>query len=406
MTDKIAFIFSGKSTTATPGGLGAYAHNSCQLFHELGYEVHLFGYGAAANVEQLEHCTAHTVRSRAKFLSSLAAPLINQQLAGAARRVIQGREQTTLVLMGAGIWAEAGNIVSQSLAKFPGKRRTVGAYFTTFLHEYKGQVAGASARDYGIIANFLVRMSYLAAFLLSKYEHRTLKKLDDIIVHYSSSRSILTDECKSLAEDKISTTDYYTDLYVRQGDNEPTRSSDQLITLAIICRQDPRKGINTFLHAVSLLKNQGLRFKVTIAGNGIFLARNISLSKKLNVDDIVEFAGFIPSAEALIIDSDIMVLPSFEEGAGAISLLEAMKVGRPIISSNCDGIPEDLSHDHSALLFTPGDSQELAKQMRRLISDPSLRTRLAKNAKSRYDEKFSFQLMKDGFKKILDPTAL
>lgn len=405
MREKIAIIFSGKSTTATPGGLGAYAHNSCRIFYELGYEVHLFGYGTDKSVRQMEYCTAHTIPSRAKIFSSLAAPIINHQLAHSARQVLAGQEQKELVILGAGIWAEAGNIVGSSISNWPGKPRIMGSYFTTFLHEYKGQVSGACTEDYGVIANFLVRMSYLAAVLLAKYEHRTLRRLDDIIVHYKSSKAILTEEYPKLNHEKIITTDYYTELYVRQGSGKPANISTELVTFSIICRQDPRKGINTFLHSVSILKSEGLRFKATIAGNGVFLKRNIKLSKKLNVDDIVQFVGFIPSAEALIIDSDIIVLPSFEEGAGAISLLEAMKVGRPIISSSCDGIPEDLSHAQSALLFEPGNSKDLATQMSRLISNPTLRDQLSANAKKRYNEKFSFHQMKLGFEQLLNKCS-
>ena len=402
MNRKTAVIFSGKSTTAMPGGLGAYAHNICRIFNELGYDVHLFGYGKSNSTFQLPYATAYTIRVRSGSLSSLAAPIINFQLARAAQKLLEHADVAQTIILGAGIWAEAGNTLKKSLENHPGSRRVIGAYFTTFMHEYRGQIAGAPVKDYGVFSNLMVRLSYLAAFFLSIYEHRTLRKLDSILIHYKSSHTILSSECKNLDLAKITTTPYYADLYIRQGYRTQTTAHPDSLLVAIICRQDPRKGINTFLHAVAHLKPEKLSYKIVIAGSGIFLNRNIRLSKKLGVDHLVHFAGFIPSAEALILKSDIMILPSFEEGSGAISLLEAMKIGRPIISSSCDGIPEDLRHEYSALLFEPGNVVELAHHIRRLVLDSKLRNQLAANSRLSYNEKFSPQKMSSSIHQLLE----
>ena len=406
MNKKTALIFSGKSATAVPGGLGAYAYNSCRVFYELGYDVHLFGYGRLTNTTSFLYGTQHTVHTRLGGLSSLAAPLINRTLARAATKVMLGTETTHVVAFGAGIWAGAGNLLKKSFSTFPISLRVLGTYFTTFVHEYGGQVRGASIEDYGIYANSLVKLGYLGAIGLSFYEHRTLKNLDDIIVHYDSSKKILTEEFKDLDQTRITKIHYFNDLYNRLGNHSSTSSNSSTMLISIICRQDPRKGINTFLHAVKLLAVKTKNFRVVIAGSGVFLSRHIKLANKLGLSNYIEFAGFIRSAEYLILSSDIIVLPSFEEGAGAISLLEAMKVGRAIISSNCDGIPEDLDHEQSALLFEPGNSKDLATQMGRLISNPSLRDQLATNAQKRYNEKFSFNQMKTGFEQLLSKHSL
>jgi glycosyltransferase involved in cell wall biosynthesis len=54
-----------------------------------------------------------------------------------------------------------------------------------------------------------------------------------------------------------------------------------------------------------------------------------------------------------------------------------MAVGTPIIASRLGGIPELVTDDLDGLLFEPGDTAQLATQVRRLNSDPALQASLA-----------------------------
>jgi glycosyltransferase involved in cell wall biosynthesis len=42
--------------------------------------------------------------------------------------------------------------------------------------------------------------------------------------------------------------------------------------------------------------------------------------------------------------ADVYVLPSLEEGSGAVSVLEALQAGTPVVVSAIDGLPEDIVH--------------------------------------------------------------
>src|SRR5690606_20317497 len=108
------------------------------------------------------------------------------------------------------------------------------------------------------------------------------------------------------------------------------------------CRQDPRKGINTFLKALARLRDRGCPFQSIVAGSGVFLKANRRLAAHLGLQNQVSFPGFVPSVEEVLKHTDVYVLPSVEEGSGAISLLEAMRLGLAIVTTRCDGIPEDF----------------------------------------------------------------
>ncbi len=411
MTDKLAIVVSGKSATTMAGGLGAYAHNLCRIFSELGYSVYLLGYGRKADFVSLPHAKQITVKNPFASLSSLSAVITNKLLAREIARITKSDHAQEQIVVGAGIWSAAGIVARQS-GQLP-HASVLGAYFTTYLHEYEGQARGCPAADYGWLNWVAVRAALVGAWLLAKYEHNTIRRLDRIVTHYESSEQILQNEVIGLDPDRFYRTAYYVDLFERHSpasDIWPDRNPEQpahtnpsaALSVGVLCRQDPRKGINIFLHAVKHLRNSTNQpFICSVAGNGVFLDRNRALSRKLSISDLVEFKGFISSSEEFIKQADIIVLPSFEEGAGAISILEAMKLGKPIVSSSCDGIPEDLTHESNALLFTPGNFVGLSAQLKRVIESKQLRADLGRNAQITYEQKFSFDQMKTGFSELL-----
>jgi len=78
--------------------------------------------------------------------------------------------------------------------------------------------------------------------------------------------------------------------------------------------------------------------------------------------------------------ADIFVLPSFHEGYG-MAYAEAMAHGLPIIATIAGAIPETVPHG-AGLLVAPGDPIALARALRRLITEPCLRARLAAGSRA------------------------
>ncbi len=82
----------------------------------------------------------------------------------------------------------------------------------------------------------------------------------------------------------------------------------------------------------------------------------------------------------LIRMADIFTLPSFIEGL-PISLLEAMALGKPCISTNVYAIPEAVKHLETGILIEAGDSSSLAESILKLKNDKVLSERLGKAGK-------------------------
>lgn len=74
--------------------------------------------------------------------------------------------------------------------------------------------------------------------------------------------------------------------------------------------------------------------------------------------------------------ADIFALPSYLEGL-PISLLEAMALGKPSISTEINGIPEAVKHMQTGLLIEPGEAGQLTEAIQKLKDDPKLRKQIS-----------------------------
>ena len=102
---------------------------------------------------------------------------------------------------------------------------------------------------------------------------------------------------------------------------------------------------------------------------------------------------------------DIFVLPSFLEGL-PISLLEAMAMGLPAISTDVNAIPEVIKDDQTGVLIPPGCPEMLAREIVALAADPARRDRLARAGQEyvlrNFDERVASGIAVDEYKECFE----
>lgn len=154
-------------------------------------------------------------------------------------------------------------------------------------------------------------------------------------------------------------------------------------------RQDPRKGIDLLLLALAEVAAAGIGFRACLVGPGRLLTSHRRLATRLGLDGRVTLPGHVPDVAPYLSCADIFVLPSLGESSGSVSVLEALRAGKSVIATACDGMPEDLIDGRDALLVAPGDVSALAGALKRLLTDPPLRARLATSARATHERRFS-----------------
>jgi glycosyltransferase involved in cell wall biosynthesis len=136
-------------------------------------------------------------------------------------------------------------------------------------------------------------------------------------------------------------------------------------------RLTEQKGHLILIEAVSQLAAAGLKFKLVLVGDGPLRPQIETLLQQLRLQDSVELIGWATNAEVQqqILKAQVMVLPSFAEGLPVV-IMEALALGRPVISTYIAGIPELVVPSVSGWLVPSGSSEALAAAMREVIYTP------------------------------------
>lgn len=164
------------------------------------------------------------------------------------------------------------------------------------------------------------------------------------------------------------------------------RSSTLLLFLGEI---GDRKGIFDLIQAMSQISGSVPDVRLVAGGSGdIDAARRCA--KELDVEKHVVLPGYVSGAEKsrLLAEAAIYVLPSYNEGV-PISILEAMSVGLPIVTTPVGGIPDVIRDGEEGFLIPPGSVDQLARSIIELLGNEELRKKMGENAQRRLRAEYS-----------------
>lgn len=166
-----------------------------------------------------------------------------------------------------------------------------------------------------------------------------------------------------------------------------------------IGRFDPRKGIETLVRAVGQSQLRGKEnLKLIIGGgsrpgqsDGIERERIEGIVAELGMTDFTTFPGRISDEilPAYYAAADVCVVPSHYEPFGLVAI-EAMASGTPVVASDVGGLQFTVVPEETGLLAPPQDEAAFAVAIDRILSNPEWRNQLSKQARTRIEEKFSW----------------
>lgn len=150
-----------------------------------------------------------------------------------------------------------------------------------------------------------------------------------------------------------------------------------------------RKGIYDLIHAWAGLIQVVPYAKLLVGGNGE-IDKAQELANELGLQNSIEFLGWVTGEDKLKLlnDSDVFVLPSYNEGL-PMSVLEAMSWRRAVITTTVGGIPELIKHGNDGFLIEPGDRSSLLRHLQNLAIKPQLRVSVGNNARQKINSEFS-----------------
>jgi glycosyltransferase involved in cell wall biosynthesis len=140
------------------------------------------------------------------------------------------------------------------------------------------------------------------------------------------------------------------------------------------------KGPRHLLHALARIKAD---WRLVVAGDGPSKHDYQSLASRLDIAERVEFLGWLSPdrMQSVLQASAIVVIPSlWPEPYGRVGP-EAFTFGRPVVAFASGGVVDWLDHESTGLLVPPGDVDELARALERLLQEPGLREQMGQRAR-------------------------
>ncbi len=162
-----------------------------------------------------------------------------------------------------------------------------------------------------------------------------------------------------------------------------------------ISRIVKKKGYDTVLRALDIVKRQGVRFRYDIYGTGDLDEKIKALAVELGLEDSVVFhgaqsqsglverlkqKGLFLCGSRISDDGDRDGIPN--------AMAEAMSMELAVVATRVSGIPELVENGQSGLLVEPNDPEALAGAILKLIRNPDYTEQLSKNGRKRVLEVF------------------
>lgn len=159
------------------------------------------------------------------------------------------------------------------------------------------------------------------------------------------------------------------------------------LTVLAVGRLSAEKGFDVLIEAISRLKNGGTPHRLILVGDGPMRQALQDSVRNAGISDHVQFVGeaFPDEVREYLTAADLFCLPSFSEGL-PISIMEAMAIGVPVVTTWIAGIPELAENRVTALTVPPARADAIADALQCLADDPLLRLRLARAARLRVEE--------------------
>jgi glycosyltransferase involved in cell wall biosynthesis len=163
-----------------------------------------------------------------------------------------------------------------------------------------------------------------------------------------------------------------------------------------VARLVEKKGLPDLVAACGLLRLRGERHRLEVVGDGPLRDQLEGASARLGID--ARFRGALPQEQVLRLmeQAAVFCLPCVVARDGdrdglPTSVLEAMALGVPVVTTAVSGLAEVVLHERTGLIVPERDPSALADAIVRLRSDYELRARLAAGARTHVERNFSLE---------------
>jgi glycosyltransferase involved in cell wall biosynthesis len=228
--------------------------------------------------------------------------------------------------------------------------------------------------------------------------------VDEIIANSEETkRTILSRNPKLIDENKIKI--IYNGINIEKFDaqnseNSYIRKGDEVI-IGNAGRLVKQKGQKYLIDLGLILQKHGINFKIIIAGEGKMENELRNLVRKNNLEDRIEFIGFIEDMKSFMQSIDIFALTSIWEGFGYV-IVEAMACRKPVVAFRISSNPEVIRENVTGFMVEPFDIISMADKIIQLIENRETLQKMGSEGRKRVEEIFTFNKTLENVEIMID----
>ena len=238
---------------------------------------------------------------------------------------------------------------------------------------------GTETNLYAILASLLLKNKVIVSER-NDPNQCIYPRVRNIIYQFADFFIFQTEEAKRCFPKKIMSRGIVIPNPIRNGLPSGTVEAREKKIVAV-GRLEKQKNYKLLIDAFELFHKQHTEYQLVIYGKGELLEELQKITKEKKLDLFIEFAGFSTNLKKEILNAAMYVLSSDYEGISN-SLMEAMAMGLPVISTNCPigGSALLIENNKNGILVPVGDHFTFSKAMCRLAEDKTLAEKIGKNA--------------------------
>lgn len=270
----------------------------------------------------------------------------------------------------------------------PGKHYDVGISFLEGMPvKVHSLITQYSDRNYSWVHCDLDKFPYEANLFRGKAEILAYEKMTAVIcVAKDTARAFR----HRFSELKVATKVIYNPIDIKKIERlSKVYSVDNgQFTVAVCGRLTSQKRVDRVFRVAKMMKARNLPIKFQLIGGGELMGELKLMCEELQVDDIVEFVGFVRNPYPYIKAADVLLSTSCAEGFSLV-ICEAMALGVPVISTKTSG-PVEILEQNTYGLLCDHDDESIFQAVKKMYFNAELRNEYGMKGAERV-KKFSVE---------------
>lgn len=164
------------------------------------------------------------------------------------------------------------------------------------------------------------------------------------------------------------------------------------LTVGMIGRLEEQKGHSILLKTAAIVTEAVPNARFVIVGDGPLRADLEKMRDDLGLQGKAVFTGILRDIPGVLATLDVVTFSSLWEGL-PVALLEAMSMGKPMVSTAVGGIPDVITEGENGMLVPKENPEALAEKLIQVLQDPALAARIGAAARKTIEERYSSDTM-------------